>query len=109
MACVDCESEIQEGAIGVPITITFVGCEGEPQDISGATGLNILLKPPTGSLQTHAAAYVTDGTDGKIRYTTGSGDISEDGVWHAQGQVVGPATRNIKSTQVRFTVAENLA
>lgn len=50
-------------------------------DLSSATGLRLILIPPPGVLSqgvaqnTVAATFYTDGTDGKLQYTTVAGDV----------------------------------
>jgi hypothetical protein len=43
----------------------------------------ILLKPDTTVIQKDAS-FVTDGTDGKLSYTTVAGDLSCCGIWKVQ-------------------------
>jgi hypothetical protein len=99
-------NEIHKNDIGTVFEITI---KDGPLviDISGATTKNILLKPPTGTLLTKAGVFVTDGTDGKIKYTTISGDLSEVGVWQVQGHIATP-DGEWKSDILNVSVHDNL-
>ena len=100
-------NEIHKNDIGTVLEVTI---KDGPLvvDISAATTKNILLKPPTGTLLTKAGVYVTDGTDGKIKYTTIDGDLSVVGVWQIQGHVV-TAGGEWKSDIMNFSVHDNLS
>ncbi|NIP55083.1 MAG: hypothetical protein GWN00_09825, partial [Aliifodinibius sp.] len=37
---------------------------------------------------TKDGVFVTDGTDGKLQYTTIADDLDEIGIWHLQGYLV---------------------
>ncbi len=80
--------EIHKGDIGTVIEITLKN-GATPVDISGATTKSIKLKKPvSATVLTKAAAFTTDGTDGKLQHTTISGDLDEVGVWEVQAYVV---------------------
>ncbi len=67
----------------------------------------IFQKPITYSNVTVNASFYTDGTDGKLTYTTGSGMLDTVGLWKLQGYVViGPS--GWKSDIHTFKVARNL-
>lgn len=100
-------NEIHKGDIGTILEVTI---KDGPLvvDISTATTKNILLKPPTGALMTKAGVFVTDGTDGKIKHTTISGDLSVVGVWQVQGHAVTP-DGDWHSDIKKFSVHDNLS
>ena len=56
-------------------------------DISTATTMQIKLQKPNGTVVTKTGVFSTDGTDGKMRYVTISGDLDEAGFWRIQGYV----------------------
>ncbi len=99
-------NEIHKSDIGTVFEITIKDGSAVV-DISGATTKNILFKPPTATLLTKAGVFSTDGTDGKIKYTTISGDLSESGVWQVQAHIVTPAGE-WKSDIIKFSVYDNL-
>ena len=57
-------------------------------DISSATTKQLIFKKPSGAKLTKAAAFNTDGTDGKIRYNVAADDLDEVGSYKLQGKVV---------------------
>lgn len=81
--------EIHQEDIGT-ILETTIKNDNAPVDISIATTREILLKKPSGALLTRTGILVTDGTDGKMKYTTISGDLDEVGVWQIQGHIIIP-------------------
>lgn len=96
------------GDVGTVIVFTVrewpIGTPPEPNtlapvvNLSAATNLKLVLIPPPPVLtqgvaeQTVTATLYTDGTDGKIKYTTVSGDVPEvptqgqPQVWRARAQ-----------------------
>ena len=57
-------------------------------DISGDTIKQIILGKPDGTSLTKSGVFTTDGTDGKLQYTTVSGDLNLKGVWKIQGFII---------------------
>ena len=79
--------EVHVGDIGTVFEATITDA-GVVVDISGASTKDLnFLKPSLATLN-KAASFTTDGTDGKIRYTTLSGDLDEAGTWQIQGHVI---------------------
>lgn len=99
-------SEIHEGDIGTQLEVAFFDGPSAV-DISTATTKNILLKKPDGTLLTKAGTFVTDGSDGRIKYTTVSGDLNADGLWRIQGHVI-TSTGEWKTSIDGFRVYPNL-
>lgn len=57
---------------------TFLIIEnGAPVDISAATTKLVILLRPDGSFKSAAGVFVTNGTDGKLQYTTIAGDLPQ--------------------------------
>lgn len=100
-------AEIHKGDIGTVFEVT-VQENGAALNISSATTKQILLRKPSGTVLTKTASFVTDGTNGKISYTTVAGDLSEDGQWKIQAYIVLP-TGSWHSDAQRFDVYPNLA
>jgi hypothetical protein len=71
-----------------PIATAANGNVPVPLDISGATDLLVcLLYPDTVTSENFDAAFLTDGTDGKIAYTTTyNTDLIELGLFQIQGK-----------------------
>jgi hypothetical protein len=104
------EAEVHLNDIGTSFVVTINDCvSGTPTalDVSGATTLQLIFKSPSGTSSTKTASLNTDGTDGKIKYTTVSGDLNETGTWRLQAYVViGSGTW--RSEVDTFKVYENL-
>ena len=53
------------------------------------------------------AVFKTDGTDGKVQYTTVDGDLNEVGTWRIQA-IINFATSSFRSNVKTFKVYENI-
>lgn len=74
------------GQYGEAISLTVIDKNGNAVDISAYTsGITVTLRDPK-SLKTlsYAGSFVTDGTDGKVRFTPASGDLDRYGIWEGQ-------------------------
>jgi hypothetical protein len=78
--------EIHVGDVGTQLVVT-VKDNTTVVDISSATAKYLTLKKPDGTSLQKSTAFVTDGTDGQMQYTTVSGDLSICGSWKMQGKV----------------------
>jgi hypothetical protein len=83
---------IQEGAIKAIIVLTYINPNtGGIMDLSNATTKNLIFKRPNGQLLTKPAEFVTDGTDGKLKYVTvAADDTTPAGAWRVQADVIKP-------------------
>ena len=100
-------AEIHKSDIGTTFQVTVKDEDSNVVDVSGATTKQIIFEKPDGTNLEKDASLVTDGTDGKIKYVTLSGDLSEAGCWRMQGYVV-LATGTWKTDIHEFIVHENL-
>jgi len=98
---------VQKNNIGTVFRLTFKDCAAAVIDISTATTKNIIFKSPSGTSATKAGAFVTDGTDGMLDYTTEADFLTEAGTWSVQGHVV-IGSQNFKSDISTFNVVDNL-
>ncbi len=99
--------EIHKGDIGTIFEITLK--DGKiVVDVSTASIKNIFFQKPSGIILTKAAAFTTDGVDGKIQYTTIAADLDEIGDWELQAGVT-LAAGTWKSSIEKFQVFRNLA
>ena len=75
-------------------------------DISSMTTLQVKYYKPDGTVVTKTAVFLTDGTDGKIVYTTVTGDIDQVGMWSYRGAVakVGPPAASYQSSTEEIKV-----
>lgn len=100
-------AEIHKGDIGTKFLITITD-NGVAIDVSAATTKEIHLKSPGGVLSTKTALFNTDGTDGKIYWTTtASSDLDEVGTWQIQAHLI-IGTGNWHTSSSDFQVNENL-
>ncbi|MDQ3007191.1 MAG: BppU family phage baseplate upper protein [Chloroflexota bacterium] len=77
---------IQVGAIGLVITLTIME-DGAAVNISSAATRKIKIRKPDGTVLEKDAAFTTNGSDGKLTYTTVSGDIDQVGQYKVQAYV----------------------
>lgn len=101
------KQEIHVADIGTVVEIT-VKEDSTIVDLSGATTKQIVFMKPTGSTLTKTASFVTDGTDGKIKYATIAGDLDVHGDWKVQAILVFPSG-TWHSSAHDFQVHENLS
>lgn len=97
----------QEDAIGVTIEVTVVDAAGDPISLVGASVKKLIFTKPDGTEVEKDAAFVTDGSDGKIKYVTVAGDLSPYGTWQCQAYVVTASINSRGKVQV-FDVLRNL-
>lgn len=109
MASLNKRNEIHENDIGTEMILTIVDYDedGVIVDISTATTMTIIITTSDKVKTTYPAAFVTDGTDGKIHMYTVSGDLSPVGPADIQGIVQTPAGLWHTSI-VKFKIIGNL-
>ena len=99
-------TEVHQDDIGTVFEITLLD-DTTPVDLVFATEMKIAFQKPDGTTLLVDAALVTDGTDGKMQYTTIAGDIDQEGNWKYQAKVSFP-TGVWHSDIVSFRVYANL-
>ncbi len=109
-----CTSPIFVDDEGTIFRITIQECINDvltPVDVSTQTALSFIFKKPDGvTLLTIAAppvVFTTDGTDGKVEYTTVTGDIDVAGVWCLQAEVTLPGGK-YRTSIIKFDVEDKL-
>ena len=105
-----CSEEIHYNDTGTLFLVTVSDCVAgvsTPLDISGADSVSLVLKSPSGVSSSRAAIFNSDGTDGKVKYITLSGDLNEVGTWRIQVLVTFP-TSSFSSNVKTFKVYENI-
>jgi len=101
------DEALHVGDIGTDIIVSVYDYD-VLMDISAATSMTIILQPPGGAAKKEkTAAFYTDGTDGKMKYTTVTGDIDASGVWKIQAKVITP-TAQLSTTVEELIVLKNL-
>ncbi len=104
------EEEVHYNDIGTEFLVTIKDCvSGTPTvlDVSSATTKELTFKSPSGVSATKSAVLFTDGSDGKIKYTTVDGDLDEVGTWRIQAKI-GIGGGVFRSDVGSFKVYENL-
>jgi len=100
------KDEIHVDDIGTIFTITIKD-GASIVDVSSATTQQLIFKKPSGTTSTKTTSFVTDGSDGKIKYTTVADDIDEIGLWKLQSYIVMPSG-SWKTDVGSFNVYANL-
>lgn len=102
MAC-----EIHEDDVGTKLLVAVTDC-GTVVDISTASTVAIYIKKPDGTILSRSGTLDTDGTDGKMYYTTQAGDIDVAGLYKIQGKVTFPSGASYHTSTATFRVECNL-
>lgn len=77
---------------------------GAAADISSySTTIQMIFTNPSGTEIPKTATFVTDGTDGKIKYTIENNLFTVAGIWSVRGRVAGASSR-LTSVIHRFNV-----
>ena len=92
------------GDSGTVIEITVHDQAGDIVNISAATVMKIKFTLPDATHVDKTAVFSTNGVDGKLRYTTVTGDIVLAGVWMARGYVELGASPKFHTSEISFTV-----
>lgn len=103
----DSAVEIHVGDVGTVLVVTITGVDGAAINLSAATSKKLKLDPPGAEPLLRDAEFVTDGLDGKIRYTSVDGDFAIAGRWRLQAQLVLPGW-SFHTSQATFRVEPNL-
>lgn len=98
--------EIHVGDVGTILEVTVTD-SGVAVNLSSATTKEIFLSKPNGVVITKTAAFVSNGSDGKLQYTTIIGDLDQHGIWKLQVKVALP-TGTWQSDIQEFRVYPNL-
>jgi hypothetical protein len=72
---------------GTSYVLKIYGANNEILDISTASPINIIFTRPDGTGFSREASLVTDGTDGKMEYTTAASELNVAGDWSYYGTV----------------------
>lgn len=93
------------GDIGATLTATIIDpSTNAAKDISAATTMEFHVRKPAATTDTFTCTFTSDGTDGKIYYTTVSGDIDMAGTWTLEARIVSGSEDWRTVTQTQFRV-----
>lgn len=76
----------QVGDTGLQLIYQFVDQNLNPINLVGASALKLKILYPDATTVDKTAAFFTNGTDGKIVYTTLSNDLAQAGLCKLQGK-----------------------
>lgn len=85
-----CGKEIHVGDIGTSFEVTLYDCD-VIVDVSGATTQEIVLLKPDESRVVKTTTFLSDGTDGVIRWLSQVDDLDQEGKWKLQGHIILPS------------------
>jgi hypothetical protein len=89
------------------LEFTIVDQDGVVVDLSAVTSYDLEFRKPDGVCVTKTPSFVTDGTDGKIQYTTLTTDLDQAGSWSVQSIVIDGAN-DYPTETVSFVVQDRL-
>jgi len=101
----------RQNALNVKIEITVFDAESPSSivDVSSASTKDFIVRKPDGTRVVWAASFVTNGTDGKLKYITNSAnDFDQKGRYKIQVDLVIPGTYDGPTDIAAFYVEENL-
>lgn len=101
-------SAIGQNDLGTLLVATFQDVDGTVIDVSDATTRQILVRKPSGEVETLTASFTTDGTDGKIQATGAATTFDEFGLYEIQARIAGTGFAH-SSRSVGFGVHRVLA
>ena len=78
---------IHQNDIGTAFVVTIQDGDAAV-DVSSASTKKIIFKKPSGTKLTYDAGFVTDGSDGKIKYNAVADDLDEIGTYKLQSYVI---------------------
>lgn len=93
--------------IGTVFEVTVKDESSVVVNVSGATLLQFKFKKPTGVLATKTAVFSSNGVDGKIRYTTVSGDLDVAGEWEFQAYIEIGTSPRFHTSYSSFVIASH--
>ncbi len=101
-----------EGQIHVGDNVLFEVTVVDEDDVvvplQTATTLEFIFREPNSTSSTsYTASYVTDGSDGKLKYITQAADLDVKGIWLFQVKVI-MAGRTYRSDIEAFRVLDNI-
>lgn len=102
-----CKYSVQLGGVGLIFILECLSSAGELVDLTDATSVEMIFRPPAGNHFTRTAQISTPGTLGQIKYITEVGDLTQKGRWEYQGHVVWPG-KDLKTSVATFEVLGNI-
>ncbi len=89
--------------LGVDILLLVTDQQCKPTSLLATTVREFEFTKPDGSVVTKTASFVTDGSDGRLRYATESGFLDVVGTWKIRAKLTEPG-KLYRTEQVAFAV-----
>lgn len=83
--------EVHINDVGFGFDVTVKDQDGAAINLSAATTRQFTFRKPDETEVTKTPVFITDGTDGQLRYVTIAGDLEQIGLWKLQAYIVLPA------------------
>jgi uncharacterized protein YfaS (alpha-2-macroglobulin family) len=77
-------------------------------DVSDASAITFTFRRPDGTTFNKTGSFTSDGTNGKVQYTTIDGDLNGAGTWGLQVLIVTSGGTSHNTTVGTFRVFENI-
>lgn len=105
-------ADIHVGDIGTMFKLTIVDQDGIPVPMDNSFVVTMTFLLPDKSTIDRTASFLTDGSDGIVKYITVAGDLTQAGRWQLQAVVKkmsGPTIlQEYHSDSVKIKVVANL-
>jgi len=101
------QGTVRVNDVGQVFEIVVLDEDGKVVNLQFSNTKEFLFGKPSGSF-TRSAQFVTDGTDGRIKYVTVDGDLDEPGEWSLQGRVEVPGVGVFTTETCVFFVEPNI-
>ena len=92
------------GDFGLSIRITVADSKGEALPINLATAKEFEIEDPSRNITVVAAAFITDGTDGRLEYILVNGDLDEKGRWKVRAKITEGVAKLFRTEKLEFLV-----
>ena len=89
---------------GIDLILNVKTQDCMPADISAVPTREFEFAKPDGTIVTKSASFVTDGTDGVLKYTIESGLLDVIGTWTVRPKLSDGSTKTFRGEKVAFAV-----
>lgn len=102
-------AQVHLGNIGTMFLVTMKDQDGTViTDLNLLDEIDFIFQKPDESTVTKSGSLYTDGSDGKLYYTTRINDLDQEGIWILQVKVIYNNGNVYHSDKERFRVFNNL-
>jgi uncharacterized protein YfaS (alpha-2-macroglobulin family) len=89
---------------GIDIFLTVTDQDCAAVSVVATTAREFEFRKPDGTLVTKTAVFVTDGSDGRLKYTIESGLLNMVGTWSVRVKLTNGASAVYRGAEVQFSV-----